>query len=90
MGKQKHSLVDKAISAWWGKVILALLIFAGTYAAYSDFTKLENGDVNLIVGSKWFIGLYNLFGKWPTVAVFGLLGAAFLGWGLKQLSTGNE
>jgi hypothetical protein len=79
MGEQKPALGDR----WWGKVLLGVTILVGDFIAYIDFTKLDNGEYSSIKG-KWFLLLYNVVGKWPTVALVGLQGAVLLGWGINQ------
>jgi hypothetical protein len=85
-----ESFVDKVSSKWWGKLVMSVVCFVGAYAAWSDFTKLENGDTNFIVGSKLIITTYRLFGKLPTVGVLFGVGLLFLGWGDNQWRTGEE
>jgi len=90
MNAEKKPLFERMVDAWWGKAVFGIVSFVAGYSAYSDFTKLENGEVESIWGAKFSIRLYELFGKWPPVILFILGGILLLGWGLKQMASGKE
>ncbi len=85
-----NQLFDRLIDRWWGKVLCGCFFFAICGLMYYNFSQVENGDRDAIVGPQIIVGAYKLFGKWPPIAVFALLGLGSAMWGFVHLLRGRE
>lgn len=80
---------DNLLSSWWGKLLMAIVIFLITWGVYAFFNRLETtGEGGRV---PWYVAmLYYVGGKWVILVPLTIIGL-LLGWaGIQQLRSGEE
>jgi len=85
-----NSAWDRVIQPWWAKVIIGVVMILIAISSYNDFAKLESGEKEkLSIGRSTKI-LYRIGGKGLAAAVPGVVGLAFVSWGIVQVAQGKK
>lgn len=80
---------DDLLSSWWGKLLMAVVLFLITWAVIAFFNKYETtGEGGRV---PWYVALvYFIGGKWVAAAPFALFGLLLSYAGIQQFRHGDE
>jgi hypothetical protein len=86
----KPDFMDRVLNAWWGKVLIGLVIIAAAFLLFGQLSDLEAGTRDRLRVNAVVKFAYELGGKWPVAIVLGLFGTAMAAWGVVQAVRGRE
>ena len=90
MSTDDRDLFDKVVDLWWGKLVVGAVIAGFTFWLSKDLSRLHKGEVESVEVWLPIAFLYKVGGYWGALSIGINLTLVFIGWGIKQLISGEE